>query len=118
MPISDYRIVRGHDAADLQNKVREALAERWNLLGAPLIDGRALLQAMIFHDDQPVIAALNVAGVQAAEELAAANLSQDNAAQLYEALQAAGQSAATPAPAPEPVPKTAKAASKPTAAKE
>lgn len=96
MPISDYQLVRGSDSSELQNKVRLALVDGWTPLGAPLSDGRNLLQAMT-QELKPV----SEAQLEAAKQLQ--SITTQAAEKLLAELQPEPGSDAGAAPAAETV---------------
>lgn len=100
MRFSDYQIARAVDANELQAKVRTALAAGWSPLGAPLFDGRNLMQALTL-DLQPA----DEARMEAAKQLE--GITADSAVEMLSTLQA---NAAAPAPANVPAVASAPAA--------
>ena len=95
MKVADYRIVRGADSNDLQSKVREALSEGWDLMGAPLTDGRNLLQAMTLEAGAVYKAELTPIAVSAAALLATATT--ETVLDVQAALEEAGATPSAPA---------------------
>lgn len=92
--IADYRIVRGGDANDLQAKVREALIAGLQPLGAPLVNGRDLMQAMVL----PVAESQALSPVAAEAQGQLAGLTADSAPEVLAALQSAVSGTADEAP--------------------
>lgn len=91
---ADYRILRGGDANDLQAKVREAMTEGLQPLGAPLVNGRDLMQAMVLPVAEPQ--ALSSAAAEAQEQLAGVAL--ESAPEVLIALESSVSGSADEAP--------------------
>lgn len=87
--IADYRIVRGGDANELQGKVREAVIAGLQPLGAPLVNGRDLMQAMVLPVAEPESQTLSAAVAEAQEQLA--GVTAESAPQVLVALESAVQ---------------------------
>lgn len=105
MRFSDYQIIRAGDSNELQTKVRTALAAGWSPLGAPIFDGRNLMQALTL-DLQPA----DEARMEAEKQLA--GITADGALEVLNTLQAdagAGQALTAAAPASAEAPAAAPA---------
>lgn len=117
MRFSDYQIVRAADSNELQIKVRSALADGWSPWGAPIFDGRNLLQAItleaqpedvVRQEATKQLAGLTAEGAPAALAVLQSVVGADQAVTT--------QAAPAPAPAPVAVPAPAPAAKAPSKA--
>lgn len=95
--IADYRIVRGGDANDLQAKVREAVLAGLQPLGAPLVNGRDLMQAMVLPAAEPEPQTLSPAAAEAQAQLA--GVTAESASQVLVELESAVDDASGQSPA-------------------